>query len=301
MRASNAPMVLWDYCIQRRAAIHNATSKKLFQNEGLTPYECTYGIQGDISNICQFGWYEWIYYRDHGFPINKEKLGKVLGPLKNEGNEMAQAVLTYEGTLIPRKTIRRLRVEELHSPVEIDKRRLFDDVIRRKLGDASSFPTSGEADPDLEPYAYDEVDELQTVYEDDPVEDNGVAQFEAPLTDLLIHSEVHLSQGEEMKAAKVIRRSKNSEGEVVGEYNKNPILNTLIYDVEFPDGDVHEYSANIKAENIYAQIDSEGFVHTLLDHISDYKKDGNAIEKSDAYVVTNVEENVCEDQLMDGI
>ena len=58
MRASNASMVLWDYCIQRRATIHNATPKKLFQNDGLTPYECTYGVQGEISNICQFGWYE---------------------------------------------------------------------------------------------------------------------------------------------------------------------------------------------------------------------------------------------------
>ena len=58
MRASNAPMVLWDYCIQRRAAIHNATPKKLFQNGGMTSYECTYGVQGDISYICQFNWYE---------------------------------------------------------------------------------------------------------------------------------------------------------------------------------------------------------------------------------------------------
>ena len=37
---------------------------------------------------------------------------------------------------------------------------------------------------------------------------------------------------------------------------------------------------------MYAQVDSDGFSHTLLDHISDFKKDGNAIEKSDAYVIT---------------
>ena len=45
MRASNAPMV----------TIHNVTPKKLLQNNGLTPYTCTYGVQGDISSICQFG------------------------------------------------------------------------------------------------------------------------------------------------------------------------------------------------------------------------------------------------------
>ena len=37
---------------------------------------------------------------------------------------------------------------------------------------------------------------------------------------------------------------------------------------------------------MYAQVDADGFAHTLLDHISDYKKAGDAIEKSDAYVVT---------------
>ena len=41
MRVSNAPMVLWDHCIQRRATTHNATPKKLFQNDGMTPCECT--------------------------------------------------------------------------------------------------------------------------------------------------------------------------------------------------------------------------------------------------------------------
>ena len=71
-----------------------------------------------------------------------------------------------------------------------------------------------------------------------------------------------------------------------GTYHDNPILNTMIYDVEFPDGEVREYSANIIAENMYSQVDSDDFAHTLLDHISDYKKDGNTIKKSDAYVVT---------------
>ena len=36
---------------------------------------------------------------------------------------------------------------------------------------------------------------------------------------------------------------------------------------------------------MYAQLDADGFSHTLLDHISDYKKDGNAIEKYDADVI----------------
>ena len=46
----------------------------------------------DISLLCQFGWYEWCYYHEQtaAFPHNCEVLGRVLGPARGEGNEMAQ-------------------------------------------------------------------------------------------------------------------------------------------------------------------------------------------------------------------
>ena len=56
MRASNSPMVLWDYSIEQRACIHNAVPHPIFQNKGLTPQAATFGVEGDISNICNFGW-----------------------------------------------------------------------------------------------------------------------------------------------------------------------------------------------------------------------------------------------------
>ena len=50
------------------------------------------GEEGDISNLCQFGWCEWHFHRDkkQKFPHNNETLGGILGPAKGEGNEMAQ-------------------------------------------------------------------------------------------------------------------------------------------------------------------------------------------------------------------
>ena len=75
MRQSNSPMSLWCFCIERRAKIHNAIPRPLFQNKGLTPYEATFGSSDDMSNTCNFGWYEWVYYRDSGsFPETKRSL-----------------------------------------------------------------------------------------------------------------------------------------------------------------------------------------------------------------------------------
>ena len=66
-----------------------------------------------------------------------------------------------------------------------------------------------------------------------------------------------------MQSAKVIGRSKDVDGKIIGDYNNNSILNTMIYDVEFPDGEVQEYSANVIAENIYAQVDVEGHSYNI--------------------------------------
>ena len=69
-------------------------------------------------------------------------------------------------------------------------------------------------------------------------------------------------------------------------YDDNQMLNTMTYDVEFSDGEVCEYSANVIAESMYAQVDAEGFHHNLLEAILDYKRDSNDIDKDNLYIIT---------------
>ena len=58
MRESDSPMSLWDYCVERRARINNLTAKDNFKLHGMTPHTATLAEEGDISSLCQFGWYE---------------------------------------------------------------------------------------------------------------------------------------------------------------------------------------------------------------------------------------------------
>ena len=82
MHESNSLMSLWDYCMERRAQINNLTAKDNFKLHGTTPHTATMTEEGDISLLCQFGWYEWCYYHEQtaAFPHNREVLGRVLGP-----------------------------------------------------------------------------------------------------------------------------------------------------------------------------------------------------------------------------
>ena len=66
-----------------------------------------------------------------------------------------------------------------------------------------------------------------------------------------------------MVNGKVIQRTIEPDGQVTGTYDNNPFLNSIIYDVEFPDGQVKEYAANIISENMLRQVDSDGMSTTL--------------------------------------
>ena len=72
----------------------------------------------------------------------------------------------------------------------------------------------------------------------------------------------------------------------VGHYDPNPLLNSIVYDVEFPDGAIKQYAANTIAQNMYSQVDSDGHQSQLLEAIIDYSKDDTAVHKSDRYTVT---------------
>ena len=126
MRESYSPLILWDYCSERRARINNLTTRNLFQLQVQNPTMATLGEEGDISNLCNFQWFEWCYFRYQGksFIMQKESLGKVLGPAKNCGNEMAQWILKSKSQIFPRRSLRHLRTEDLNNNLVEERKRL---------------------------------------------------------------------------------------------------------------------------------------------------------------------------------
>ena len=76
-------------------------------------------------------------------PISQVISGDMLRPyLKKEGNEICQAILKQNGTIVPRRSIRALNPEEMAitNETEARKRLEFDAAIWIKLGDSFSLP-----------------------------------------------------------------------------------------------------------------------------------------------------------------
>ena len=63
-------------------------------------------------------------------------------------------------------------------------------------------------------------------------------------------------------------------------------MDTREYVVELPDGTMAEYAANVIAENMYSQCDSEGQEYLLLREIVDHRKDAMAYTLDQGWVQT---------------
>ena len=79
-----------------------------------------------------------------------------------------------------------------------------------------------------------------------------------------MNSEALLPQGEELSLVKVIQRSVDSDGKVGRNYNNIPILNTILYYVQFNDGVIKPYLVNLISDNILMQVDASRYHHQLL-------------------------------------
>ena len=86
-----------------------------------------------------------------------------------------------------------------------------------------------------------------------------------------------------MMTATVKRRKLNEDGEFIGKANSNPILDTRVYEVQFPDGSEAEFAANTIAENMYTQCDFNGNQYLLMEAIVDHKKTKSAVAKANAH------------------
>jgi hypothetical protein len=151
---------------------------------------------------------------------------------------MAQWILKANGRVIPRRSSRPLKVDEIHSVTEIKMRAIFDGLIERRWGTSINPPTQTDAedaenldDNEFEEYEDEDEDESKRTVPDieDSVDANGKLLNQMPAYDRILHSEVSLQLGENKRAI-------GPDGTVAGTYDENPCLNTMIYEVDFPDG-----------------------------------------------------------------
>ena len=95
-----------------------------------------HGISADISDICEFEFYEWVIFNDSQatFPETKFHVGRWLGRAVDVGSALAYKILKSNGIVVLRSTIRHLTLDKLANPDHISMTKAFDNNIIQKIG-----------------------------------------------------------------------------------------------------------------------------------------------------------------------
>ena len=75
---------------------------------------------------------------------------------------------------------------------------------------------------------------------------------------------IELCWGTSRETTKLLEQSIGPNGIISSQYDDDPGLNSIIYNVEFPNGSIKEYSTNVISENTLTQVDDDGFTMKMM-------------------------------------
>jgi hypothetical protein len=272
MVRKSVPQRLWDYGLQWVCDIQNRTSNSSRGLDGRCPLERITGETVDISEYLDFGFYDWIWYRENA-GLGETKIGRWLGVSHRIGTLMSFWVLTSSGKVLSRTTVQ--RVTQLEAQLEENKTRMksFTDQLTERIGGNDIVVAQDEDgnvtlevddwdDPAFEP---EFVQEFGRTINDPTVKEADQDFTPDSFDDTYLNMELALPRdGGEVQFGRVVKRMRDKDGLPIGTANDNPILDSRLYEVEFQDGYKTSLAANAIAENLFAQIDDEGNRHVVI-------------------------------------
>jgi len=317
---TNSPKAVWDHLISFCGLILTHTARSYHRLEKQVPRTVIDGDTPDISFLIEFDWYQWVWFTpptivtnvkrrvedgehegkryDDGYdgPDKHEKrqLGRYIGPSLTAGDVMTSKVLTRNGRVAVRSSVYPVTHDEFLSDDLQRRMNDWNESLKSFLKDRFA-PSTPEEDAAL--YAYDTVEEfkptVETVSEDDDFDEATDTKEPIPEADdidhhtfdKLLRARVNLPKGDEYMSGRVVRRIRDADGNLIGRQDDNPLLSTAMYEVEFADGSMEPYAANIIAEHIFTQVDDYGQDQIVLDEIIDHNVDEEvALKGEEAWV-----------------
>ena len=298
MRAKRVPPRLWDHCFEWCSLIRSATAHPLFRNRGEVPETIISGETLDISCLAEFPFYDWVWFLDPpDWTMETKHLGRYLGPSFDVGSHMCHKVLKDTGKVRNRTSVIPVTAEELRDETIKKMMADFDESVSVKLGskgkndkvllddDANAkveepivVETVEEEEPNVEPYEDDQTPPMERREDDD---------YDHEAFDKLIDAEVILPTNEGPQRGRVRRRKRDSAGNPIGHAHDDTVLDTRVYEVEFPDGSTSAYTANLITEHIFSQVDEEGRQFQVMSEIVDHRKNHRAVTHADKFVIKN--------------
>ncbi len=280
MQSTQTPLRLWCFCFEYAATIISLCATGRYELKGRTSYEIVTNYTPDISEFVSFGWYQWCWYFDED--TRSKRLCRWLGPAQHIGQSFCSYILLDNSEFIARSLVIPITNDELEDNATKEQMQKFTDAVEAKIGN-HRLPIFQESDPQSV-YSNTFIHHDSTEFWDLPYghefRDAIPEEVDSAYLDSLdeyINTKVVIipgvTDGIEPVLATIKRRKRDAAGNLIGEAHSNPILDTRVYQLEFLDGRIEEYSMNTIAENLYAQVDSEGYDTGIFSEVIDYRCD----------------------------
>ena len=249
---------LWCYCASWVAAIRLLTALDLPQLNGRTPTEFVLGSTPDILAYAMFDWYQLLWYHkpEAQFPYKKKTMGQWIGTANSCMDLMAYSIVTQSRRVITRKSMWGVMEEELSTDAIKQQLTLLDEAITARIGnqikdDKAAHETSYELD-EIPEGLFDDEEEFIAEPIEPKLSAPKVDEYTSEAYDEYLTAEVVLPHRGELARAKVTMQKHDAMGRPIGKKAPDqPMLDTRMYEVEFPDGSTEAVTANVIAENLY--------------------------------------------------
>ena len=238
------------------------------------------GGTSDISEYLDFGFYERIWFKDNA-GVSPFEPGRWLGVYHCTRCLMCYHVLTQRGIVISCSTVQRVtNIEKTTAEVKDTfqnsdeamqkKMKIFsEDVYIRDKPNPDHWADLIENDSDFR----QEFERIYNNYEIPEADD----EYYTPdvFNNTYLNMELALPiDGEGPELACFVKSFREKYGIPIGTANDNPMLDSLIYEVGYPDGHRASLATNDIAENLFAQVYDEGHRSVLLQEIVNHRMNG---------------------------
>lgn len=304
LKSKRAPRRLWDFCLTHQSKLRQFLPRDKLN--GRTAYEQVTGKTPDISEFCDFDFYDLVWYHvgnHHDFEKENRALGRWLGVSHRVGSDMCYWILTKTGQVIAETTVQHVIRDDLIDPdikQEIDE---FNAAVNERLDDTNFRLPNDEGDFKLED-AY-EIPPWDSAYGDNDPTPDEYGQEDEPILeaddvteeifDKFVGAKFVLDDKADGggRLATVKKRARTEDGVPIGRAHANPMLDTREYEVELEDGETDRILANQIAANLYSQLDDEGREIMNFKGIIDHKKDGSALTKEEGFIALRNGQKKC--------
>ena len=279
MISKNVPRRLWCLMLEWQARIMQLIPHGYNERTG---YEMVTGKTPDISEYCDFDFYDLVWYWPNTTASHTDtnrQLARWVGVAHRIGSTMCYWLIPESGNLIANTSVQHVIRDDYMNPdikQQIDR---FNTNLANRLDD-TNFTVNNETTKPLDIYDVDPADDqpwnendTNNMLDAEDLNDEIIDQY-IGTTFLLDPIRNHTNVATKVK---VLKRNKDFDGKPIGLANKNPLLDTREYICEYPDGTLDTYHANTIAENIWSQCDNDGNEFMSYKELIDHRKSDKAL------------------------